>query len=209
MVLKVPFSHRSILINFSHTGVLVKPYEGATNEGMPGLIKGTMEGVTGLVVKPVTGVLDAASKTAEGVKNTATLFDQKPNHMRIRYPRAFYGKGKFYRSYVFSDAEMNWHLHNSKDMRFENISLLSTFDVFPNEEDKENFNILALSYECVLCWSLTENKIIWTFNPKTIDKVELYQNGMQIQLHEPAEMLNVRRKSPLIFNISRKVPLCS
>jgi len=186
-------------LGYGVKGVIMKPYEGAQNDGMHGLLKGTMEGMTGLVVNPVTGVLDAASKTAEGVKNTAMMFDhQKPNHIRIRYPRAFYGKGKFYRSYVFSDAEINWLLHNSKDMRFEDISLVSTFDVLPSEENKENFFILALSYECVLCWSIAENKIIWSFNPKTIEKVNLYQNGMQIELVEPAEMLN--EKSVMLLN---------
>jgi len=186
-------------LGYGVKGVIIKPYEGATNDGMHGLLKGTVQGMTGLVVNPVTGVLDAASKTAEGVKNTAMMFDhQKPNHIRIRYPRAFYGKGKFYRSYVFSDAEINWFLHSSKDMRFENISLVSTFDVFPDEENKENFFILALSYECVLCWSIAENRIIWSFNPKTIEKVNLYQNGMQIELVEPPEMLN--EKSVMLLN---------
>lgn len=47
-------------------------------------MKGTWQGVSGLVIKPISGILDAASKTAEGITNTATYFDDKPNHRRIR-----------------------------------------------------------------------------------------------------------------------------
>lgn len=46
----------------------------------------------GLVVKPVVGAIDLASKTAEGVKNTANYFDDKPNEIRMRLPRVFYGE---------------------------------------------------------------------------------------------------------------------
>jgi len=41
--------------------------------------------LTGVVVKPITGIIDVVSKTAEGLKNTASLFDDKPNETRERY----------------------------------------------------------------------------------------------------------------------------
>ena len=50
------------------------------------------KGLAGLVVKPVTGALDLVSKTTEGVKNTANFFDDKPNEIRKRLPRIFYGQ---------------------------------------------------------------------------------------------------------------------
>lgn len=40
--------------------------------------------MTGVVVKPITGIIDVVSKTTEGLKNTATLFDDKPNESRER-----------------------------------------------------------------------------------------------------------------------------
>jgi vacuolar protein sorting-associated protein 13A/C len=49
-----------------------------------------LKGIAGLVVKPVVGVMDLTSKTAEGIKNTATIFDDKPTEIRKRPPRVFY-----------------------------------------------------------------------------------------------------------------------
>jgi len=59
-----------------------------------------MKGFAGLVVKPVVGVMDLTSKTAEGIKNTATIFDDKPNETRIRPPRVFYSEEHYYKNYM-------------------------------------------------------------------------------------------------------------
>lgn len=72
-------------------GLVTQPYEGAESGGVEGFFKGVSKGFVGLVVKPVVGVIDLASKTAEGVKNTANYFDDKPNELRVRIPRVFYG----------------------------------------------------------------------------------------------------------------------
>ena len=58
------------------------------------------KGIAGLVVKPVVGAIDLASKTAEGLKNTANYFDDKPNELRVRPPRVFYGKDSIFKEYI-------------------------------------------------------------------------------------------------------------
>jgi len=165
--------------------------EGIEREGAKGLFKGTAKGLTGLVAKPVAGVLDCASKTAEGVKNTANMFDEKPLNSRLRFPRAFYGKERYYRSYMETDAEIIWLLHQTKNTKFLDISLISAFDVFPSETDQETSFILALAYEYVLCWDIRRVKLVWAFDPKNIVKVNLFQDGMQIELKKPDEISQV------------------
>jgi len=168
------------------TGIFTKPIEGAQKGGVGGFLKGTFKGITGAIVKPVTGVLDAASKTAEGVKNTATAFDQKAAEMRSRFPRAFYGKDKFFRTYIDSDAEILWYLHfldqKKAHSMLKNVSLLSSFEVFPDEKNKDDVYILAISYESIVFWGSKKRNLVWYFDPKTIDSISTYPNGLQINL---------------------------
>jgi len=145
-----------------------------------------------LVVKPITGVLDAASKTAEGIRNTATYFDQKPTENRIRHPRAFYGKEQFYRQYIESDAEVLWHFNNSNRNRLKNICLLNSFDIFPTEDDKENYFILALSYERIIFWNPRKRKLVWDFPTTDLEKVSFSQNKIEIDLKKPCEKIKVK-----------------
>jgi len=175
-------------VGYGVKGVFTQPMEGASTDGAKGFFKGTVKGVTGLVAKPVAGILDAASKTAEGVKNTANMFDQRPSNNRVRFPRAFYGKEKYYRTEMPTDGEIIWLLHHTKNTKYRDMSLICAFDVFPDVEDKDNSCILALSYEYVLAWDVKHAKLMWAFNPKDIKKVNLYQDGMQIELDRSAEI---------------------
>lgn len=45
------------------TGVITKPVEGASKQGITGFVKGAGVGILGLVFKPVSGVVDLVSKT--------------------------------------------------------------------------------------------------------------------------------------------------
>jgi len=83
------------------------------------------------VIKPITGIFDAASKTSEGIKNTVTSMDEKASDSRSRYPRAFYGKDRFYRQYIETDSEILFYLNtNTKEGDYSNLPLLHAYDVF-------------------------------------------------------------------------------
>jgi len=158
-------------------------------------LKGTFRGVTGLFTKPVIGALDAASKTAESIKNTANLFDQHPNSNRIRFPRAFYGKERFYRAYIETDAEIIWLLHyDEKASHLKEISLINAFDVFPDESNKDVSYILALAYEYVIYWDLKKANIAWTFNPRNIKKITIFKDGIIVDLEETEADEQIRVK---------------
>ena len=141
--------------------------------------------MSGLVVKPVTGVLDAASKASEGIKNTATMFDEKPNQNRQRFPRPFYGVEQFYRTYLSSDAEVLYLLQLYNDGEFAEISLLYTFDVFANQKDKDDYYVLVLAAEVIIYWSSKKGKVMWYALPQDIEKTALDKEGVIIYLRKP------------------------
>jgi vacuolar protein sorting-associated protein 13A/C len=88
------------------TGVFTKTIEQSRKEGTFGFIKGAAQGVAGLVVKPMTGMIDFASKTTEGLKNTARIFEDHPNDIRIRHPRIFYTECSVLREYNALDSDL-------------------------------------------------------------------------------------------------------
>ena len=170
----------------------MKPLEGAKKEGVKGFLKGAWKGVSGLIVKPLTGVLDAASKTSEGIKNTATRDDEKPNQNRERFPRPFYGIEQFYRTYLATDAEIVYLLQIYNKGEFSNISLLYTFDIFPNPSDKEEYFVLVLSVETVLLWSAKNAEIAWDFPSRDLSKAIPRVEGVTIHLKKSLKTTNVK-----------------
>ena len=148
-------------------------------------MKGAWQGVSGLVVKPLTGVLDVASKTSEGIKNTATRDDEKPNQTRERFPRPFYGVERFYRTYLATDAEIVYLLQVYNKGEFSNISLLYTFDIFPNPSDKEEYFVLVISVESILLWSAKLSQVIWHFPSCDLGKAIPRVEGVTIHLKNP------------------------
>ena len=172
-------------------GIFTKPIEGATKGGFSGFFKGALQGVTGLVVKPVTGVLDAAANTAEGIKNTATVFDQKASETRTRFPRAFYGKDKFYRTYAATDAEVQWLLKFTDLARYRNVSLLSSYEVFPDEKEKDQFYFLIISLEAIILWNGKQNNIKWVIETTNIEKMDQLNEGIIVKLKEPTPLFKV------------------
>ena len=51
------------------TGIVMKPVQGAQQDGASGFVKGVGVGIAGAVVKPVSGVVDLVSKTNEGIES--------------------------------------------------------------------------------------------------------------------------------------------
>lgn len=84
------------------TDVFLKPMQGAKEEGLPGLLKGTFKGLTGFIAKPLSGFFDATSKTAEGLINSINTENKRLN----RYKRPFYGVEKFFKDYSQKDGEI-------------------------------------------------------------------------------------------------------
>lgn len=84
--------HLGFSLKDSVAGLFTKPAEMAEKEDIWGAIKGSFIGVGGLVTKPITGLLDFTSTLAHGARNGLDTEKLQPSTMRVRNPRAFYGK---------------------------------------------------------------------------------------------------------------------
>lgn len=176
---------------------MLKPIEHAQKDGVKGFLWGTWIGMTGLLLKPATSLFDAAAQASEGIKNTATYFDEKPNSERQRFPRPFYGTEQFYRPYLATDAEVKYLLHFYNEGEFANVSLLYTFDIFPDQKDKEDYFVLILAAEKILLWSFKKGKVIWNFNTNEMEKIGVVDNGIVIGLKHPQKSGSVMRIATL------------
>lgn len=79
----------------SVAGVFTKPVEMTEKEGIFGAIKGSFIGLSGLITKPITGLFDFASTVTGGAKKAMDNTNLTPATMRVRNPRAFYGKNSY------------------------------------------------------------------------------------------------------------------
>ena len=104
------------------TGIIMKPIEGASKEGVFGLIKGIGKGVIGIPIKPVTGALDFVYKTSEGLKNTTQYFDRDLHTNRKRFPR-FIGNDKKMTCY---DPNLSFGVHVYKLLKKQATDLSET-----------------------------------------------------------------------------------
>ncbi|KAJ1733254.1 Vacuolar protein sorting-associated protein 13 [Coemansia biformis] len=64
-------------------GVVMRPLEGAEQEGVGGFLKGVGKGLVGVVTKPVVGMFDLASNVTEGIRNTTTVFERDLDRQRL------------------------------------------------------------------------------------------------------------------------------
>ncbi len=90
-------------------GVVRAPMNGAKKRGVEGFAKGVGKGLLGLVVKPVIGISDAATDLMVGVKGTlegvgSDAQKVSANQLQVRPRRAFYGRDRRLKPYVFVDS---------------------------------------------------------------------------------------------------------
>ena len=109
------------------TGLVMQPIRETEKEGFVGLLKGTAKGITGLVIKPIAGILDASAKTAESISNTATHFDDKACDIRMRIPRVFYERSRYFLKYNHFDAECMLYLQTFMKGKYKDIDYLCSF----------------------------------------------------------------------------------
>ncbi|XP_033739881.1 vacuolar protein sorting-associated protein 13C-like [Pecten maximus] len=72
-------------IKFGLTGIVLDPYQGASEDGVEGFFKGIGRGILGLITQPIGGVLDMVSLAFDGVRRAAEL--EGGVVMRMRLPR--------------------------------------------------------------------------------------------------------------------------
>ncbi|XP_034937793.1 vacuolar protein sorting-associated protein 13 isoform X2 [Chelonus insularis] len=85
------------------TGVVMKPYSGAKEEGVEGFFKGFGKGVVGLVTRPTAGAIDFASGSFGAVRRVTEMSEEVK---RVRPPR-FLQPDSLVRPYLHAEAEGN------------------------------------------------------------------------------------------------------
>jgi len=126
--------------------------------------------------------------SSEVIEDIYIALDEKANNCRIRLPRAFYGKEKFYRDYVYCDAELCWLLQFLENGTYKDISILRSFAGFYDDENPKLFYMLVISYEKIIWWSAERDTITWTINPCDIERVDYAgRDGVFLYLKKPVE----------------------
>ncbi|XP_017773930.1 PREDICTED: vacuolar protein sorting-associated protein 13D isoform X2 [Nicrophorus vespilloides] len=100
------------------TGIFKQVYQGAANEGLPGMFSGFGKGIVGAVAKPVVGVLDLASETARAVRDSSRT-SSKMMPKRSRPPRCVFGPGGLLPRYSLKQSVGQQYLFNINDRNFD------------------------------------------------------------------------------------------
>ncbi|CAD8160815.1 unnamed protein product [Paramecium octaurelia] len=175
------------------TGVVTQPYQETQQNGFKGFVKGTLKGLSGLIVKPIAGVLDASAKAAEGVVSTATHFDDKPNDTRIRYPRVFYEKSKYFSKYIALDAQVVNFLVGFMNGKYKDIELISCFYLKESETQLNNMQrqILSATKSIHECFKNTSKILILSYQYiLVLENMTLVQEIITKEIVEISEPIN-------------------
>lgn len=127
--------------------------------------------MTGLCIKPISGMCEATSIVAEGLKNTATLFDDKPNNTRLRMIRPFYEKEGYFKIYSSKDAEILTYLQTFNKGKYRSNKLIDSFII----KEGNDFLLILIMIEIIIAVSKNKQKIEWKAKTKNIKKIELAQ----------------------------------
>ncbi|CAD8164451.1 unnamed protein product [Paramecium pentaurelia] len=175
------------------TGVVTQPYQETQKDGIKGFVKGTLKGLSGLVVKPIAGVLDASAKAAEGVVSTATHFDDKPNDTRIRFPRIFYEKSKYFQKYIALDAQVVNFLIGFMNGKYKDIELITCFYLKETETQLNNMQrqILSATKSIHECFKYTSKILILSYQYiLVLENMTLIQEIITKEILEIQEPIN-------------------
>ncbi|XP_076324166.1 LOW QUALITY PROTEIN: intermembrane lipid transfer protein VPS13A-like [Tachypleus tridentatus] len=168
------------------TGVVMKPIEGAKEEGVGGFFKGVGKGLIGIVARPTSGVVDLASSGLEAVVKVTDLSDEIK---RVRYPRYIH-PDRVIKPYNVFEAEGNEILQEIRK------GCSATADEymahFPVSSDGTNYLLLTnrrvmfLHHEDIfgqwnMDWQITWNDLVET--PHVTVK------GIKFMLKQPVKRL--------------------
>ena len=94
---------RSFLLGLYHgvTGVVVKPVEGAAEQGLEGFFKGVGKGLVGVVTRPLGGINDMITYTIDGIHHHTQIDEEV---LVLRHPR-YIPPDKILRAYNATQSE--------------------------------------------------------------------------------------------------------
>jgi len=152
------------------------------------------ESTTRTTINASEGIFKARRLSSD---TSLKVLDEKANFHRIRLPRAFHGREKFYRDYVHSDAEALWVLNFAEEGRYKDLSLIKSFDGFYEDN---NFYMLIVAFERIIWWSFKEDAVKWTFEVRDIEKLDYVDNEVQLMVKQHQGNSTVRTHSRFEIN---------
>ncbi|KAL5247330.1 hypothetical protein ACHWQZ_G019262 [Mnemiopsis leidyi] len=168
---------KSFLMGLYHgvTGVVVKPVEGAAQEGVEGFFKGVGKGLVGAVTRPLGGINDMITYTIDGIHHH-TQIDEKI--MVLRHPR-YIQPDKIIRPYNTNQSEGKYLLgevmrHNQWSDTYYHHSLLTTKSTFILTDQR----CVLSEYDDVM----NQWKVEWSHVYQDIDKLPtVMENEISIE----------------------------
>ncbi|XP_022258714.1 vacuolar protein sorting-associated protein 13C-like [Limulus polyphemus] len=168
------------------TGVVMKPIEGAKEEGFGGFFKGVGKGLIGIVARPTSGVVDLASSGLEAVVKVTELSDEIK---RVRYPRYIH-PDTVIKPYNVTEAEGNEILQEVRKGCFATTDEYMAH--FPVSSDGKNHLLLTnrrvmfiyhgdIFGQWIMDWQITWNDLMET--------PQVTERGIKFVLKEPMKKL--------------------
>ncbi|XP_031777535.1 vacuolar protein sorting-associated protein 13 isoform X3 [Nasonia vitripennis] len=158
------------------SGVVMKPYSGAKEEGVEGFFKGFGKGMVGLVTRPTAGIVDFASGSFGAVRRATDMSEEAK---RVRPPR-FLQPDSLVRPYIRDEAEGNKILCELEKGKYANTDIYY-FHLYLNRDvllltDKR----IAYLEHCDLFGGW---KVDWSYTWQEIDPPPIMvDKGIQINI---------------------------
>lgn len=148
------------------TGVFLKPWKGAKQQGPKGLIKGLGSGILGIMISPLTAALRIGSGLTSGVSNVATFLSKgKITPLgRVRFPRHFSPR-MVLEKYSHHMAEAQDYLMSFSEHKKQSIVL------FLSMVEDQNI-IVIITLKSLLF--IVDAELIKNFELEKIDSVEVH-----------------------------------
>ena len=156
-------------------------------------MKGFMLSVSQNPSKPVTkklnGVLDSIEDETEQllVRSNLMRYKDKSHEYKVRMLDPIdQEEEKYEKEPILEQNEEGYlviydmNIHTTKD-----LGMVGAYYVIGEDENKENAMILVCAHEVILAWNLKKEKILWNFEPKDLEVVEITSRGLQIGLKKP------------------------
>ncbi|OAD68026.1 hypothetical protein PHYBLDRAFT_57710 [Phycomyces blakesleeanus NRRL 1555(-)] len=177
------------------TGLVTRPIEGASKEGVSGFFTGFGKGLVGAVTKPVVGAFDLASNVTEGIRNSATPTDVNDIE-RIRYPR-YIGNDGILKPYSTKEAQGQHWLREVDNGKYFQDSYIYHCHVQSDER------VAMLTSNRVMLLRTRRLMVEWQEPFTEIDTIKCQSTGIAIKLvndkWEPFLVIPDKKTRELLF----------
>lgn len=123
-----------------------------------------------------------------------TLFDEKPNELRLRGPRVFYGVDKIYKEIIIFHTEILNVLQVFKKGKYSHSSFYDAIAFQLTNNDEKHRQVLVLLLEALILLSEKKMKHIWIIPMQNLQQIELKPEGVKVSTN--SDIKNFDKISP-------------